>query len=159
MGQSELLMTLGAIVTFSLLTLSINRSVIAQSEGIYNQQIELYTMGIAQRFIEEAKTKAFDESAINSVSDPSNFTPTPASHGPEIYPYFDDVDDFVDAPGTITTPLGSMSVTIAIDYVNDTDLNTSAGTNTYYKKMTVTIQNRYLNRPVVADYVFAYQKN
>lgn len=161
MGQQQLLLTLGAIVAFSLVSLSINRNMVRNSEAIYQQQAEFYALNLTQRFIEEAKAKEFDELSINNVvSNTSGFTGT-GSFGPVdgSYPYFDDVDDFHGLSITDTTTIGPMTVNINVAYVKPDSLNYWTGSKQFYKKMTVTVQSVYLNDPVTASYVFAYQKN
>ncbi|MFQ5771795.1 MAG: hypothetical protein ACE5HX_14770 [bacterium] len=163
MGQRELLLTLGAIVIFSLTTLTVNRLTVRNSEAVYGQQAEFYALSVAQQFVEEAKVKAFDENTIagNPISMPGGFTSTPMGPGvSESYPNFDDVDDFNGLTTTVTTKMGPMSVNIAVDYVQDTNLDSIVNpTKTFYKKMTVTVQSAYLPNPVTARYVFAFQKN
>jgi len=158
MGQSELLLVIGAIVIFGLISLSVNRHILVNSDAVYGQQAELYAVSVAQRYIEEAKMKAFDENSINnSVGAPSSFT-NPGKNGGETYPNFDDVDDF---DGFSPPPTSEFinSINIAVGYVTDANLDSVVSTKTYYKKMTVTVQSDYLNHPVEANYVFAYQKN
>lgn len=162
MGQRELLLTVGAIVVFSLVSLTVNRLVLGHTDGIYRQQAEIYAAKLAQRFIEEAKVKAFDENSIvgSPAILPNGFTDSPL--GPEAsesYPNFDDVDDFNGFNTNIATNIGTMSVSISVDYVNETNLDLVVMTKTYYKKMSVTVQSDYLISPVTAHYVFAFQKN
>ncbi len=157
MGQSELLLVIGSIVIFGLISLSVNRHILVNSEAVYGQQAELYAVSVAQRYIEEAKMKAFDENAINnSIGNPSGFR-YPATDG-EVYPSFDDVDDFDNFSSTLTD-FGTMNVAITVGYVTAVNLDSVVSTKTYYKKMTVTVQSDYLNHPVKAAYVFAYQKD
>ncbi|MFQ5771736.1 MAG: hypothetical protein ACE5HX_14475 [bacterium] len=163
MGQQELILTLGAIVLFSLVSLSVNRLVVNHTDAIYSQQAELYAVSVAQQFIEEAKLKAFDENTITgTVSNPGGFS----SWGQwgfetgETYPNFDDVDDFHGFTTTLTTDVGAMTINITVDYVEDSDLDVPVTpTKTYYKKMTVIVQSDYLINPVTAEYIFAFQKN
>ena len=163
MGQRELLLTLGAIFIFSTITLRINQATVRNSESIYDRQAEFYALSVAQRFIEEAKTKAFDEFTIagNPGSIPGGFNATPMGSGPlENYPDFDDIDDFNGYSATIDTKMGQMSVSVDVDYVEDSDLETTVNpTRTFYKRMRVTVQSDYLLSPVIAEYVFAFQKN
>lgn len=160
MGQQELLLTLGAIVAFSIASLAINQNTVRNTEAVYQRQAEFYALSMAQRFIEEAKTREFDEKAINApVGNPTQFINPLKKDGTEAYPDFDDVDDFVDVPTTFTSDLGTMTVAIAVSYVTDTNLDDAAGTRTFYKKMQVTVTTPYLTNPVVVRYVFAFQKN
>ncbi|MFQ5864306.1 MAG: hypothetical protein ACE5IW_03660 [bacterium] len=163
MGQRELLLTIGAIVIFSLMSLSINRLAVRNSVAITDQQIEFFGVSLAQRFIEEAKVKAFDENTIvgNPAIMPSGFTSVPMGPGVgEVYPNFDDVDDFNGFTTTESTNMGNMDVSISVDYVSDANLDSVINpTKSFYKKMTVTVQSDYLNHSITAEYVFAFQKN
>ncbi len=163
MGQRELLLTIGAIVIFSITSLSINRSMLRNSEAIYSRQAEIFAMSVAQQFIEEAKTKAFDENTIiDTGGSPSIFTGSPLGPGGgENYPYFDDIDDYNGFSTTDSDILGEMitSVNISVNYVNDTNLEVAVSSRTYYKKMRVTVNSDYFDNPVTAEYVFAFQKN
>ncbi len=164
MGQRELLLTLGAMVIFGMTTITVNQNLLSGSEAIHDQQVEILTMNVAQKYIEDAKTKAFDENTINDENGITvNSFGNPGSLGPgtgESYPHnFDDVDDFnglslVDSSTTI-----SMNVSVTVKYVAATDLNTPVFTKQFYKIMTVNVNNEYLLAPVQAQYVFAYQKN
>ncbi len=141
-------------------SLAINQNTVRNTEAVYQRQAEFYALSMAQRFIEEAKTKEFDEKAINTlVTSPTAFINPLKADGTEAYPNFDDVDDFVEAPTTFVSDLGNMTVNIAFTYVADTNLDVSAGTRTFYKRMQVTVTTPYLTNPVVARYVFAFQKN
>jgi hypothetical protein len=161
MGQKELLLTLGAIALFSMISFRINQATVRNSEAIYAQQAEFFALSLAQRFVEEAKTKAFDEFTIagNPATIPGGFTGSPGSGGGEDYPDFDDVDDFNGYTTTVDTKMGMMSVTVVVSYVQDTNLDTAVSPWTFYKKMTVTVRSDYLLQPVRAEYVFAFQKN
>ncbi len=162
MGQRELLLTLGAIAIFGLTTLSINRLALNNSTAIVNQQVELYALNLAQRLIEEAKTRAFDENVISSSPAlPGGFTGTPMGKGGgESYPNFDDVDDFNGLTRTENTPMGQMQITVAVNYVSEANLDSIVDpTRTFYKKMSVEVQSVALNHPVRAEYVFSFQKN
>ena len=72
MGQRELLLVLGALILFGLLRLSTNRYLIDQNESIIQREYEFYGISLAQSFIEEGKTKAFDLNG--TVSNPSELT-------------------------------------------------------------------------------------
>jgi hypothetical protein len=158
MGHRELLLTLGAIITFGILTLRINLSVVKSSEAVYGQQAEINALSLAQQFIEEAKLKAFDENTVaGTVPNETGFT-NAGSLGPE-GGALDDIDDYDGTNTSVPTPIGNMNVTITVHYVQESDLETSVSSRTYYKKMTVTVQTAYLSNPVSAEYVFAFHKN
>ncbi len=162
MGYRELMLSIGALMVFAMVTISVNRNTLAQNDAIYGQQAEYVALNLAQQFIEEAKLRAYDEVTIDgTVSSPSEFNAV-GNFGPgngETYPNFDDVDDYHGLSQTFDTSIGPMQVDIEAYYVTDTDLTTDAAAKTYYKRMIVSVQSDYLNSPVRAEYVFSYQRN
>ncbi len=160
MGHQELLLTIGAIVTFSILNFTVSQHAVRNSDAIYSTQAEFYATSLAQRFIEEAKTKAFDKNTLTATADAvSDFTPSLGPEAGEVYPNFNDVDDYDGLTRNESFTIDTMRVTITVFYVDETNLNTDAGTRKFYKKMRVSVQSSYLISPVRTDYVFAFQRN
>jgi len=160
MGESELFLVLGAIVIFGIITTTVNEHIIRNSEAVYGQQAELFAISTAQNVIELAKLKAFDENTINNRQLASGMT-SPANLGPdgsETVALYDDVDDFNGYATTVNT-IGTMNVSVAVGYVTTANLDSVVAQRTFYKRMSVTVASDYLNHDVVANYVFAYQKN
>ncbi|MCZ6820725.1 MAG: hypothetical protein O7G31_14735 [Calditrichaeota bacterium] len=162
MGHSELLLTLGAIAIFGMVLLTTNRRMIEQNDNMIQREFEYYAISAAQTFIEEAKTKWFDENVILASPDSSGFT-SYSTLGPEgeTYANFNDVDDYHGYSAAVidTTARDSFFVNITVGYVSETDPETQLTAEAYYKKMTVTITNRYLDAPVSLRYVFGYLQN
>ncbi|MFQ5648516.1 MAG: hypothetical protein ACE5IY_01120 [bacterium] len=160
MGHRELLLTIAALMTFSLTTVTVNRLSMTHADAIYGQQAEFVALSLAQRFVEEAKLKAFDESTINStVTSPAQLTLSLGAGGAEGYPNVDDVDDFNGLTRTVTTAIGPMEVSVQVNYVDEADLSLPVAYQTFYKKLTVRVDTVYLPNLVQAQYVFAYKKN
>ncbi len=162
MGYRELLLTIGAITIFSITTVSVSRHMVDNTEIIYEQQAAYLLYGYANSIIQQAKTREFDETTINAVAtDATGFANPMGKVSGETYPnQLDDVDDYNSLATTIDDEfIGQVSLAVNMIYVNDSDLNTAAGTTTFYKKMIVTATNGYVSQPVQAVYVFAYQKN
>ena len=162
MGQRELLLVLGALILFGLTMLSTNRYVIDQNESIIQREFEFYGISLAQSFIEEAKTKAFDEKVINgTVNSPGQLTLWNLL-GPEgeTHPNFDDVDDYNGLTLTDSTGRDEFDVSIEVGYILDeTDPDTIINNRSWYKRMNVTISNPYLIQPIVLGFVFSYLPN
>ncbi len=163
MGQRELLLVLGAIILFGLTMLSTNRYVINQNESIIQREFEFYSISLAQSFIEEAKTKAFDEKVINAAVNAPNQLTTSNQLGPdagETHPNFDDVDDYDGLTLTESTGRDEFDVSIAVGYILDeTDPETIINSRSWYKRMNVTISNPFLIQPLVLGFVFSYLPN
>jgi hypothetical protein len=167
MGQRELLLVLGALTIFGTTTLTANRFVVDQSDAMLQHEFGYFAASLAQGYLEEAKSMAFDENVIHNTpgSLPSGFgNPSGvAKIGPEsgeTYGTYDDVDDFDGYSETIDSGRGDFVVNVAVGYVNAANPDTiTTVSETFFKKMTVTVTNDMLDYPVNMSYVFAYIKN
>ncbi len=161
MGRSELLLVLGALILFGLTRLSTNRYMIDQNDAIWQREFENYSLALAQSFIEEATTKAFDENEINGNPTIKDDFTHPNNLGPdgEVYPNFDDIDDFNGYAEIDTTTRAIFDVEIAVGYVQENDPQTVVNSKEYYKKMTVTISNSNLIQPIQLSYIFGFINN
>jgi hypothetical protein len=162
MGQRELLLLLGAITLFGVTLVTTNLYVLSQNETVIQREYEYYAMSLAQTYIEEAKTRAFDVAVINaSPSLPSGFTdPNALGHAyGEYYPNFNDIDDYHGYADTVSTSRGDFVVTIQVGYVQENNPSVVVNTKTFYKAMTVSVSNDFLSSPVTAHFVFGYIKN
>ena len=163
MGQRELLLVLGALILFGLTMLSTNRYVVDQNESVIQREFEFYGISLAQTFIEEAKTKAFDEKVVNGAVTVVGQLTHWNSLGPdggETHPNFDDVDDYNGLTLTDSTGSDEFTVSIEVGYVlAEADPETIVDNRSWYKRMNVTIANPYLIQPIVLGYVYAYIQN
>ena len=161
MGHRELLLLLGAIMLFGVTMLSTNRYMAEQNDATWQREFEYYSLSLAQSFIEEATTKKFDENEINGNPTIKDDFTNVNSLGPdgEVYPNFDDVDDFNGYAETDTTTRALFVVNIAVGYVQENDPQTVVNSKEYYKKMTVTISNSNLIQPIQLSYVFGFINN
>lgn len=159
MGYRELFLVLVSVVLLTLLMTQINSNTVHGREALQQLEIEHTAASVAQQFIEEAKSKPFDSQVgIPANLMPSGFTPV-ASLGPgvgETYPNFNDVDDYDGYNGTLTIDGLDFTVSIQVVYVQDSDLETTAGAQTFFKKMTVTVSSSWLPGSVTLKQVFSY---
>lgn len=161
MGYRELFLVLVSVVLLTLLMTQINSNTVHGREALQQLEIEHTAASVAQQFIEEAKSKAFDETVVSSGI-PANLMPgvfTPANAlgpGSDVYPNFDDVDDYNGFNETLTVDGLDFTASIQVVYVQDSDLETTAGTQTFFKKMTVTVSSSWLPGSVTLKQVFSY---
>lgn len=163
MGRSELLLVLGALILFGLTRLSTNRYMVDQNESIIQREYEFYAISLAQSFIEEGKTKAYDVAVINaSPPVPSGFTGN-GGLGPaagEFYPNFNDIDDYNGLSLTDSTSRGNFDIDIIVGYIKEaTPEIIEVNQKTFHKKMIVTVTNPFLIQPVQLDFIFSYFGN
>lgn len=162
MGQRELLLLLGAITIFGAAALNLKRFTVDQNESMLERQFEVYAVALAQSFLEEASVKAFDANGTNASSPEEDDFTDPAALGPEAgetYPAFNDVDDFDGFAKTDSSALGTFRVTVQVGYVQEANPNLVVNTRTFCKKMTVTVTQNFLPRPINLSQVFGYKNN
>jgi hypothetical protein len=66
------------------------------------------------------------------------------------------VDDFHNFNRTIYVNGIGFTVQIQVVYVQDSNPEQAVSTNTYFKKMTVTVSSSYLSNSVTFKHVFSY---
>lgn len=162
MGHREMLYLVGALVLFGSVMLNSTRFTMGQNDAIFQRELEFYAISLAQSYIEEAKTKEFDENVIGASPPlPSGFT-SPASLGVEsgeTYPTFDDVDDYNNFAVQDSTSRATFDVEIVVGYVEAADPSVTVNYRTYNKNMFVTVSSPYMDWPVGLSYVFGYIQN
>jgi hypothetical protein len=172
--SGNMMLTIGVIVLLTLFTLSANKIILQNKISSSESEYIITAIGLAQSVINEAKTKSFDEKvASGSVTSASQLTPS-ASLGKETgespvqpdvsssstfqsYSKFDDIDDYNGYTRSVSTPrAGGYTVNVAVSYVSETDPETSSSSQTYCKKMTVTVTSPFITIPVKLFYAFTY---
>ena len=167
MGIKEIIMIMGAILILGLISLSLNSQIFLNYETIMENDLNYMAFGIAQQYIDEAKSKDFDERIITSIPNglPATFTAT-ANLGPDAnesysnkhMDSFDDIDDFNGLVVTDTLEQKAIFVTsIQVGYINDQLPDSFQVNPTFYKRMRVTTISKFYDmKPITANYIFAY---
>ncbi|MBN1540777.1 hypothetical protein JW992_01435 [candidate division KSB1 bacterium] len=156
MGERELILLTAALVFFSSISLSVNRFFLDSSEMLLRNEFDYEAISLAQRFLEEAKTRRFD-----LYEPPHSFT-SPYSLGwayYESYPNFNDVDDFHNLVLDITTPRAVYRVSIQAHYVPEWNIDKIVYYCTNYKKVIITVTNPNLTQPIRLAHVYSYIDN
>ena len=159
---NHLMLVIGAGVIFYTAVLSINRTMLRNSEVITESGVLLTASTIGEEIIEEAQGKLFDEalSLPFSADLPDCFT-APDSLGTEDnedYPSFDDVDDYNNLIKVVSTPVGNCSLVVKVGYVDSVNVDEWVQEKSFYKKMEVEVYNNFIPEPVKLSYLFCYHK-
>lgn len=161
MSHGQMLLVIGATILFGVAILGIYRGIHAHQETLVESEVLPRAILHAERFIEEARTRAFDEAALTQkISSPDELT-SPDSLGPnagESYPAFDDVDDFHGLLKTWREKGIDFQVKIEVSYADGTlpDSIEAVSYRTFIKKFTATVTSPYLDYTVSLDHIFAY---
>jgi hypothetical protein len=154
------LFTIGGLVLLSTITLSLNTSILQNHVVLLQSEQILEGIALAEKYIEEAEACRFDEDGSATI--PSSFTYA-SSLGPdgnEVYPHFDDIDDFDRFSTTIVSGTIPYQVDIDVDYVNEYSPDQPTTSQTYFKRMQVSVSSPFLstlaNNKLVLKRMFAY---
>jgi hypothetical protein len=167
---SDLLFLIAAMVLFSILVINSNTLFVRNATMMVESEVEYSAISIAQSIIDEARTKAFDEVTVGtsdilgdpdgfpSSSVPSGFT-APSSLGPEageVYPNFNDFDDFNNLNIIRNTGYGDFTIQAQVFYVNPNNPTTNIGARSIAKRIVVEVSNDYLQNSVTLSYIKTY---
>jgi hypothetical protein len=152
------MLSLGALLLLSLVSLRFNSSVLDNTTIETENKVYLTAFSLADDLIEEIKQKAFDAATVNfPTTNPADLTP-PSGLGHaswEIYPDYNDIDDFNGFTKTVSAPHAeNYVVTCEVFYVSDTDPNTKVMTQTFYKRAEITVTSPYIRSPITLSFIF-----
>jgi hypothetical protein len=158
MNTGQTLLSIGALLVLSLVSLNFNSTVLTNTTVEVENKVYLTAFSLADDLIEEIKQKAFDAATIDfPTTDPSDLTsPYSLGHGSwEIYPAYNDIDDFNNFVKTVSAPHAeNYEVTCTVTYVDGDNPDVVVWTQTFYKKVTVTVSSPYLRSPITLAHIF-----
>ena len=161
MTSGESLLSVGALLAFSLVSLNFNSTVLQNTTVEVENKVYLTAFSLADDLIEEVKQKAFDAATIDfPTTNPASLTPA-GSLGPgggENYPFFNDIDDFNGFERDVSAPHAeNYEVTCEVFYVEKDNPDAISSTQTFYKKVKVTVESPYLRNPVTLSQIFTHK--
>jgi hypothetical protein len=161
MANNQSLLSLGALIILSLASLRFNSSVLENTSIETENKVYLTAFSLADDLIEEIKQKAFDAATVDfPTTDPSILTsPNNLGHGSwEVYPDYNDVDDFNGFTRTVSAPHAeNYLISCEVFYVSENDQNLKVMTQTFYKKVQVTVTSPYLRLPVSLSFTITHK--
>jgi hypothetical protein len=158
MSNAQSILSIGALLFLSLISLRFNSSVLENSTIEIENKVYLTAFSLADDLIEEIKQKAFDAATVKfPTTNPADLT-SPYSLGHaywEEYPNYNDIDDYHRFTKTVSAPHAeNYHITAKVWYVSDTNPNLNVMIRTFYKKVEVTVTSPYLRNPVKLSFIF-----
>lgn len=162
MTSIQSLLALGAMAILALVSLRFNTSVLQNSTVEIENKVYLTGFSLADDLIEEIKQKAFDQKTVDFQAIAVSQLTAPGSLGPEtgeVWPYFNDIDDYNNYLRPVNLPHAEgYEVTCKVNYVDSN--GSDIAKQSYYKKVTVTVDSDYINHPVTLSFIFSlHSKN
>jgi len=161
MASIQSMLAMGALVLFSIVSLLFNSTILQTSTVEIEDKVYLTAFSLADDLIEEMKEKAFDEKTVDfQAINVWQLSPAPLGpDGSEVWPNFNDIDDYNNYDKFIDAPHAEgYKVSCNVEYCN-ADGSTSS-TQTYYKKVIITVSSDYLRSPFQMYFIFSlHSKN
>ncbi len=174
--SGQMLMVLGALMLLSMVSLSINTMFIGKTTTMLDAEASLNAISIAQTMIDEIMVKSYDAATVSSkIFNASAFTapgslgangtetsnvPQPDTSSPfKSINNYNDVDDYHLYRRTVNTPrLGKFTVRDSVFYVVESNPDQKSFTQTFNKKIVVTITHPNMLRPLQISDVAVYRR-
>ena len=158
MSNVQSLLSMGALLLLSLISLRFNSAVLENSKIETENKVYLTAFSLGNDLIEEIKKKAFDVATVDyPTTNPAALT-SPYSLVPAygaVYPYFNDIDDFNKYTRTVSAPHAeNYFLRCDVYYVSETNPDYKVLKQTFYKRVDVTITSPYMSKAVVLSFVF-----
>lgn len=157
MNSGQVFLTIGAIMLLGMVILRVNAGFLNTSTVLMDSKFGVLATSLGTSFIEEANGKAFDEkSDTNFISLVSDFSTIGPDSG-EVYPYFDDFDDFdgLVRPDS-TLPSAVFKIACNVFYINPVAPDIPSANKTFHKKIVVTVTSESMRDTVKLSSVFSY---
>jgi len=139
MNTGQMLLTAGAVVLMGMTVLAVNNTFSNHGFTLQQTEIGIYKVSLGMSVLEEAMGKAFDQQSVdNPLDNPSTLSPNLGPESGEVYPLFNDFDDFNKFYEKIGIyGVDSISIRSKVDYVNPAAPDTPVGSPTWHKRITV----------------------
>lgn len=153
------MLAMGALVIFSMISLNFNGVVMQNLTNEIDNKVFLTAFSLADDLIEEIKLRAFDQKTVVFSAINKEQLTASASLGPDSgevsVNMFNDIDDFKGYSKNISLPHAeNYTVTANVYYVQENNQQQISTTQTFYKRVDVKVNSRFMSSDVVLSFVF-----
>ena len=147
MSTGHTMLAVGAMMLLAISILGINNKFLNTSTVLYNTKFGVLAVSLGTSIIEEANSKAFDlAGSDDAITNLSQLTP-PSGLGPaggEIYPNFNDFDDFNEFHKTDSIKINSKTfaafdIDCKVRYVTEGNPSVISSVATWHKRIDVNV--------------------
>lgn len=155
MSTGQMMLALGAVILLSFLILRFNGTTLTANEMTMDSKMGILAISVANSYIDVAKKKAYDEVVMDTTKPTillSDLTSTLGPESGEVYPDFDDFDDYnleplgivvVDSTTLINPSKSNIAtpffITSKVYYVTSSNPDSPAMVKTWNKKLEVKV--------------------
>ena len=174
MNLGQIHLVVAAMAILATLQLSINSSIVRTFLASMDTEATIDAISIGEGMIDEAVTKNFDQITskikvytTDSLTSYYSFGPDTTTEYISAYEtepfqsasHFNDLDDYHRYTRIVSSPrLGKFTVRDSVFYVQESNKDAFSNTNTWYKKIVVTVSHPNLVNPVVVKSLMVYRR-
>lgn len=159
MGTGQTLLTIMAMLMLSRLILSVNSNTAQNGAAIDMAAYRITATSLGTSMLEEASGMAFDQATIaTNVTSTSQLSATLGPETGEVYPNFNDFDDFNGLVKVDSLQSSAVFTTTAkVEYVTVSGSNVVVSSSqTYNKRLTVKVFSKSMSDTLVFYDVYSY---
>ena len=174
-----MMLILGALVLLAGVTLGVNNMLLSKTTTMLETEAALNSIALGQSMIDEIMTQAFDAKTADGtrVYNVSDFTapgglgpngtessnvplpePPDTAHPYKSFKYYNDIDDYNGYTRLAFTTMGTFTITDTVYYVQLTSPDVKTMTQTFAKKVIVTVRHPNMKYPLQLSDVAVYRK-
>lgn len=160
MNGIQSFLTIGAISFLTLTTLNFNSSLLESTTVEVENKVYLTAFSLADDLIEEIKEKNFDEKTlVFPTTNRSNLTsPQNLGRESEVYPFFDDIDDYNNFTRHIEAPyVETYDLSCRVYYVQEDNSNIESSVQTFHKRVEITVTSKYIRNDIALSFIFTHK--
>jgi len=174
-----MLLVLGALALLGGITLGINKMLLDKTETMLETEAALSSIALGQSMIDEIMVNAFDQAVVGGAK---LFNPTAmtgvgslgreGSEGslvsiPEApdtanayrsFKYYNDIDDYNLYKRYAITSMGTFTIVDSVYYVLETSPDVKSNTQTFCKKVVVTVTHPNMKYPLTLSDISVYRR-
>lgn len=140
MNTGQMMLGVVALGLLTLIVLNFNKSTITTQDSMIYSKGFIVANTIALSFMDEINSKAYDEEIVNgnSIVTAVDFSSLLKPETGEVYPNFDDIDDYNSFTKTETvSQMGDFNILVKVEYLTDALVPTTV--RTYNKNVTIKV--------------------
>lgn len=176
MGTGQIVTVIVALVLLGVVSLRTNTMMLSKSQTMYDSEASLDAVSYAQTLIDEIMTKSFDAVTITQkVFNASDFTSAsglgPNASEAKLVPLpdsgntfnsiqnYNDVDDYNGYQRKVTNSrMGTFTLNVGILYVSETKPDQQTSSQTFFKKIVVTVTQANMSKPLFLSDIAIYRR-
>ncbi len=176
MGTGQMMTVIVALALLGLVSLRNNSMMLTKSQTMYEAEASLDAVSYAQSLLDEIMQTSYDAATTTQkVFSASEFTsasglgpnatearavPLPDSGNTfKSILYYSDVDDYNGYQRKIyNSRMGTFTLNVSVFYVSESNPNQTATTQTFFKKIVVTVTHLNMSKPLFLSNISIYRR-